>query len=133
MAKMDMSAVIRAIVAEEVKTQLAPYADVLVDLQKLVGTDMTVRRGPGRPTAPRADKPRRAAARGDKPALVSEAAKTEVLKYQEGQQVRYKQGRGEFEAIIVGIDAEMGMLKLERTSDKKQVARPADKVYPVAG
>lgn len=129
MAKMDMSAVIRAIVAEEVKAQLAPYADVLGDLQRLVGTEMP-RRGPGRPTA-RAEKPRRAP-RADK-AMVSEAAKAAVGRYQDGQLVRYKQGRGEFEATIVGIDSEMGLLKLERTSDKKQVARPADKVYPVAG
>lgn len=129
MAKLDMSAVIRAIVAEEVKAQLAPYADVLVDLQKLVGNDIP-RRGPGRPAAARAERPRRAP-RADK-ALVSEAAKAEVKRYQEGQLVRYKQGRGEFEATIIGIDLEMGMLKLERTSDKKQVARPADKVYSVA-
>ena len=129
MAKMDMSAVIRAIVAEEVKAQLAPYADVLGDLQKLVGTDIP-RRGPGRPVA-RAEKPRRTP-RADK-AMVSDAAKEAVKNYREDQLVRYKQGRGEFEAKVIGIDLEMGMLKLERTSDKKQVARPADKVYEVAG
>ena len=129
MAKMDLSAVLRVIVAEEVKAQLAPYADVLGDLQKLVGTDVP-RRGPGRPTA-RVEKPRRAP-RADKN-IVSDAAKEAVARYQDGPRVRYKQGRGEFEAMIVGIDAEMGLLKLERTSDKKQVARPADKVYPVMG
>jgi len=43
--------------------------------------------------------------------------------------VRYRQGRGSFEARIVRFDSETKMLTLERLSDGLRVLRPASKVY----
>lgn len=43
--------------------------------------------------------------------------------------VRYRQGRGTFEARIVSFDRETKMITLERLSDGKRVERPSSKVY----
>ena len=45
-----------------------------------------------------------------------------------GQKVLYKQGRGTFPSVIKAIDATTGSMLLERTTDAKEVLRPANKV-----
>lgn len=50
--------------------------------------------------------------------------------YAEGQEVRYKQGRGTFSAKVKAVDAEAKTVTVERVSDGKQVVRPFDKVTP---
>lgn len=57
-------------------------------------------------------------------------AKGDVSAFSEGQTVSYKQGRGTFDAEVVGIDAEKGTLALQRLSDGKKIVRPAVKVSP---
>ncbi|MGC4120513.1 MAG: hypothetical protein QM765_39220 [Myxococcales bacterium] len=54
------------------------------------------------------------------------------IAFTEGQRVVYKQGRGTFDAKVIGIDLEAGIVKLEREKDGKQVSRPADKVSVAA-
>ncbi|ADO70359.1 hypothetical protein [Stigmatella aurantiaca] len=50
--------------------------------------------------------------------------------YAEGQEVRYKQGRGTFAAKVKAVDAKAKTLTLERVSDGTKVVRPFDKVTP---
>ncbi|WP_141620345.1 PspA [Myxococcus sp. AB036A] len=50
--------------------------------------------------------------------------------YSEGQEVRYKQGRGTFSAKVKAIDEKAKTLTLERVSDGTKVVRPFDKVTP---
>ena len=51
--------------------------------------------------------------------------------YAEGQEVRYKQGRGAFTAKVTAVDAEAKTVTLARVSDGRKVVRPFDKVTPV--
>jgi hypothetical protein len=44
--------------------------------------------------------------------------------------VRYRQGRGFFDARIVRFDQVTKMITLERLADGKRLVRPASKVYP---
>jgi sRNA-binding protein len=125
MAKFDMEAVIRTMVAEEVERSLEPYRDLLAGMAKLAGGEAP-RRRPGRPAAVRAEAAP-AARRG--PGRPRKSAGTDASKFTVGQAVRYKQGRGEFDASIVRIDPETNVVTLERSKDKKQVERPADKIY----
>ncbi|MGI5865874.1 MAG: hypothetical protein ACOX6T_27980 [Myxococcales bacterium] len=126
MAKFDLEARIRALVAEEVKNQLEPYRDMLKEIADFVGGE--ARRRPGRPPrAATAGAPARAPAR-----RARRAAGADASRFHEGQLVRYKQGRGEFEAKVVAIDTKANLVTLERISDKKQVERPADKIYEAA-
>ncbi len=124
----DLDSAIRSLVAEEVEKTLAPYRDVLERFSRAIG-DAPVRRGPGRPprnvsapapAAPKRRRARRAAGAGEK---------GDVSKFTEGQDVKYRQGRGEFEATITRIDREKNVLTLARKSDGKKVERPPAKVY----
>ncbi|HCF59570.1 MAG TPA: hypothetical protein DFS52_16445, partial [Myxococcales bacterium] len=56
----------------------------------------------------------------------------DASRFHEDQLVRYKQGRGEFEAKVIAVDTKANLVTLERTTDKKQVERPAGKIYEVA-
>ncbi|GEL74887.1 PspA [Myxococcus virescens] len=47
-----------------------------------------------------------------------------------GQEVRYKQGRGAFNATVKAVDEKAKTLTVARVSDGKQVVRPFDKVTP---
>ncbi|NOK05932.1 MULTISPECIES: PspA [Myxococcus] len=47
-----------------------------------------------------------------------------------GQEVRYKQGRGAFNAKVKAVDEKAKTVTVERVSDGKQVVRPFDKVTP---
>lgn len=57
----------------------------------------------------------------------SPAASTSFV---EGQEVRYKQGRGAFTAKVTAVDAEAKTVTLARVSDGRRVVRPFDKVTP---
>lgn len=52
---------------------------------------------------------------------------SELINYEPGQEVLYKQGRGEFKATILAIDYETGSLRLQRF-DGVQVERSASTV-----
>ncbi|MBZ4329722.1 MULTISPECIES: PspA [Myxococcaceae] len=50
--------------------------------------------------------------------------------YEVGQEVRYKQGRGAFNAKVKAVDEKAKTVTLERVSDARKVVRPFDKVTP---
>lgn len=120
MANGSIDELVKALVAKEVESQLKKYTEAMNKLSQAVKSGAVA----GVAAAPKADKPRRAA----KP-IVSDAAKAAVVKYQMDQIVSYKQGRGSFNAKVIGIDVNNGLLKVQRLSDNKVVDRPADKVY----
>ena len=103
----NLEAAIRAIVSEEVSRALAPYQSALKALATLSGG----RRGPGRPKGSR------------------NHAKGDASKFSVGHAVRYKQGRGEFEAKVVRVDVEANSVTVERVKDGKKVTRPAGLIY----
>ncbi|TQF10738.1 PspA [Myxococcus llanfairpwllgwyngyllgogerychwyrndrobwllllantysiliogogogochensis] len=70
-----------------------------------------------------------AAARTATAAAPSSSAATSVA-YAEGQEVRYKQGRGSFSAKVTAVDKEARTVTLARVSDGRKVVRPFDKVMP---
>lgn len=130
MANLDLDSAIRSIVSDEVERTLEPYRSLLDRMSGFFGGE-PVRRGPGRPpkapgavSAPLA--PRREG-RGRRAA--APAAGGDVSRFHDGQAVRYKQGRGVFDATVIGIDAARSLLTLERSMDGKKVERPAAKVY----
>ncbi len=119
---------IRGVIAEEVEQALQPYRDLLTQITKFVGMP-TAGRGPGRP--PKAlleEAPRRGRKPGRKPGRRA-AGKGDASAFSAGQTVRYRQGRGEFEAKVVEIDSATNTVTVERVSDGKQVQRPAAKIY----
>ena len=86
------------------------------------------RRGPGRPRkAPAAAGRRKGARRGS-----GKKALRLAKKLSPNQIVEYRQGRGTFEAKVVALDAETGMVTVERVSDGKKVVRPATKIITIA-
>ncbi|MFN7130500.1 MAG: hypothetical protein ACK4N5_00360, partial [Myxococcales bacterium] len=123
-------AAVRAKVVEEVERVFGPYRDLLDGLSAFVsGQAAPPRRGPGRPrAAPNA--PRRAGGRGrGRKAAAAQSGGGDASKFTEGQEVKYRQGRGEFEAVVMRIDRENNVLFLERKKDGKKVQRPASKIY----
>jgi hypothetical protein len=125
----DLNSAIATIVAAEVARSLEPYRHVLERVEAFIGG--APRRGPGRPrknpvpvmaVPPVAARTRRR--RRGRP-----AAGGDVSKFADGQTVRYRQGRGEFEATVISIDKQRNVLTLRRVSDKKEVDRPPSKVY----
>lgn len=128
MAQFDLNDVIRAAVSDEINRVLGPHLDTLNRLSAAFGGTTInraapARRGPGRPPAAagRRRAGRRRAARA--------GGRGDASKFSTGQTVRYKQGRGEFEAKVIAINTEDNTLTLERLSDGKRVDRPAAKVY----
>lgn len=73
-----------------------------------------VRGAPTRPTSPKRALTRPARARRSVVA---------------GAIVRYRQGRGTFEAEVIRVDQVSQMATLQRTLDGKRVLRPLDRVY----
>ncbi len=116
---------IRTMVAQEIHNALGPYRETLASLVEFTGVAPGKSAANGAEAAAPARNPR-----GRKPAGVrgAKASLEIVSKFAEGQKVQYRQGRGTFEARVVGIDAENGTVTLERLNDKKQVVRPAAKV-----
>lgn len=46
-----------------------------------------------------------------------------------GHKVLYRQGRGEFEAVVTAVNKDGGMVTLKRVKDGKEVTRPLTKLY----
>lgn len=46
-----------------------------------------------------------------------------------GHKVLYRQGRGEFEAVVTSVNKDGGMVTLKRVKDGKEVTRPLTKLY----
>jgi hypothetical protein len=132
MPTLDLNDAVRSLVADEVDAALAPYRSTLQALATLAGGG-AVRRGPGRPPGSRnkgAGRPAKARrGRPPKRAARSAGGGGDASKFSNGQAVRYKQGRGEFAAKVVKIDANNNRVTIERDHDGKKVVRPADKVY----
>ncbi len=123
----DLADAIRAIVSDEVNQAIAPYRKTLDALAAIGGG---VRRGPGRPPGSKSKRARPAARRRGRPPGARKAAGGgDASKFSAGQAVRYKQGRGEFEAKVVKIDTASNRVTIERAMDGKKVVRPADKLY----
>jgi hypothetical protein len=64
------------------------------------------------------------------PAAASSPSPETPVSFAVGQEVRYKQGRGAFNATVKAVDENAKTLTLARVSDGKQVVRPFDKVTP---
>jgi hypothetical protein len=129
MAQIDLNDVIKRAVSDEVNRVMSPYTDVLRRLASAFGTGLpqpAAGRGPGR-GAGAAKKARRSAGRPRKNTV--KVGKGDASKFEVGQGVRYKQGRGEFTATVVARDTETHMLTVRREKDGKEVQRPASKVY----
>lgn len=128
MANVDLNSAISGLVATEVERALEPYRGLLQRMAEFAGVGVQagpqpVKRGPGRPRAS-AGAPSAPARR-----VVSQDAVGKASNFRDGQAVRYKQGRGSFDATVISINAEQGLLVLRRSKDGKQVERPASKVY----
>jgi len=124
MPTFDLDSSIRSLVADAVKASLDPYRDILDRMAALLG-EAPARRAPERAAAVPAP-----AVRGRRRRRGGRARKAARLAQQlsEGQSVRYKQGRGTFDARVLSIDSAKGAVTLERISDGKKVVRPASKV-----
>ncbi len=112
---------IRAVVAQEVNAALAPYREALANLAEFAGAPVS-EPGPSARSTSLGQQSRRRRGRA-----VKSSAEI-ATKFIEGQKVQYRQGRGTFNAKVIEIDAERGVLKLERDGDSKKVYRPASKV-----
>ncbi len=127
--KPAFAAAIRAVVAKEVEDALGPYREMLADLSKFVGGDLASAGSRGTFEAAAPARIRRTRSAGTSAGSGRYAAQGELAsKFSEGQKVQYRQGRGIFDARVVGIDAKKGVVTLERMSDQKKVVRPAAKV-----
>jgi hypothetical protein len=112
-------------VAREVQAALAPYREALASLTEFAAGHGGAPSAPAEVVSPQRMGRRAAASVGRR----GSAASLEVIsKFVEGQKVQYRQGRGTFEARVVGIDAKNGNVTLERINDRKTVIRPAAKV-----
>ncbi len=128
MANVDLNDAISSLVASEVERVLQPYRGVLERMAEFAGVSTVVKRGPGRPPASAAAATTTVARRSRRP--VREMG-GDVSDFREGQSVQYKQGRGIFDATVLSVNVESGMLMLQRSKDGKKVERPASKVYGV--
>jgi sRNA-binding protein len=115
----EIEAALRRLVTEGVRDALEPYKKVLKGLA--ASLDRASRRTPGR--QPKAVRSRSLPRRHPRSALKA----ADALKV--GQAVRYRQGRGSFEATIIDIDEATGLVRLERAKDGKKVERPSHKLY----
>ena len=122
MAAIDLNAVIRDLVVAEIEQTLEPYRNVLDRLGNLMGAAPAAA-----PAAPRAARRPARRGRGRGRAAAAEG-KGDASTFGIGQTVRYRQGRGLFEATVSKIDVAAGVLTLQRKSDGKVVSRPASKV-----
>jgi hypothetical protein len=126
MSKLDLHAALRNVIAAQVEAALEPHRDLLNSLAELAREQQQVASQPASRAA------RRPAERRGKRGGRNLAAAPSANSFSAGQLVSYRQGRGTFQAKIMGIDAESAELTLERVSDVKRIARPFDKVI-VAG
>ncbi|NOJ81595.1 PspA [Myxococcus xanthus] len=138
----DMMSSIRAVVAEEVGKTLGRQVELLEQIAQYLGVPVASRavvvpaskRVTPAPARQRQEAAKPAAKKRGRPRAVaketSTAAAVEVSStpFKQGQEVRYKQGRGTFPAVVKAIDVDAGTVTLERQSDGKQVERPYAKV-----
>ena len=120
MPRVDLNDAIRNLVAGEVERTLAPYQQLLARLEQFMG-GAPAPRGPGRP--PKAGGRARPARRPAK------LGKGDASKFKVGQAVKYRQGRGEFEATVSAVDTGTNIVSIERIKDGKKIDRPASKLY----
>lgn len=123
----DIEKTLKEMIAEEVNAQLAPFiakineaiARGAVDVGGLVSVKIRRTRKPRDPNAaPRTVKP-----------IITDAARAAVSKWTIGDVANYKQGRGDFNGKVVGIDVNGCTITIKRDADGKEVVRPADKIY----
>ena len=127
MANTDLNAVLAALVADQVNVTLAPYNDLIARMNAFLGIAPSARRGPGRP--PKTENVVAGARRGGlRSAPRAKGDPKLAAKFSEGQAVKYRQGRGTFEAKVIAIDTTAGTVTVERDSDGKKVRRPAAKL-----
>lgn len=138
----DMMSAIRAVVAEEVGKTLGRQVELLEQIAQYLGVPTASRvevvpaprraspasarrrQENAKPASEKRGRPR-AAAKDTASANETEAS---PAPFKQGQEVRYKQGRGTFPAVVKAIDTKAGTVTLERQSDGKQVERPYAKV-----
>ena len=128
MRETDFVEVVEQMVAEELALRLAPYRKLLSRLDEAKAI-VKPRKGPGRP--PRAELEKLEAlltggriARGPKgPGRPAKAARS----FKPGNVVKYRQGRGTFEAFVIRTEPD-GDVVVERIADGKRVKRPAAKL-----
>lgn len=113
MSAVDFDAAVRTVVTSEIESALAPHRDLLDRMVAFLG----------QPPAASVSR------RGGEQSRTQKAPTGDVSRLQVGQTVRYRQGRGEFDALITKIDAASGFVTLTRVFDNKLVERPASKVY----
>ena len=109
----DLNDAVRTIVREEVARALAPYRVLLDRLSVLTGG---ARRGPGRP--PGSGRKAAGSRRRGRKAPSGKPGR----KWAAGARVRYKQGRGTFDAEVVSQD-DSGRVMVRRLADGKEVER----------
>ncbi len=130
MPNVDLNSAIASVVSDEVARALAPYQNVLDRLSRMVGiapapVSKPALRKRGRP--PKAvPTPGRRAMR----AAANHDGAGEFSKFAEGQMVKYKQGKGTFDARVIGLNPSQGTVLLQRTSDGKKVERLASRIEP---
>jgi hypothetical protein len=131
MANMDLGGLISELVEQRVHSILGPHMEALERISSFLG--MAHRRSPGRPAGSRTAKrgPGRTGRTG-RPSRSARRGGGDVAKFEEGQKVRYRQGKGEFEATVLRTDAKAGTVTVQRNKDGKRVTRPADKIYTSA-
>ncbi|QQR43430.1 PspA [Myxococcus xanthus] len=148
----EMKSTIQAAVAEEVRKAMGRQLELLEQIARFLGIEpdrapaasapkrtstVPVRKWVRQQAAPRPTRagpapqksrgrPRAAGRTATAAAPIHDASAA----YAEGQEVRYKQGRGTFSAKVKAVDAKAKSVTVERVSDGKQVVRPIDKVTP---
>ena len=132
MAQTDLHESLRQIVSEQLQDALAPHQALLEQIAAFLGIggatgSRTTRVARAVPAARTARATATRARRGSTGRGRGRAASTSSASFKEGQEVRYRQGRGEFEATVIKIDEDA--VTVERKTDGKKVTRPADKLY----
>ncbi|HTP30287.1 MAG TPA: hypothetical protein VMK12_32105 [Anaeromyxobacteraceae bacterium] len=121
MATMNLDVAIRELVVAEIERALDPYRDMFGRLGRFLGTQKAA-------AALEPRSLRRPGRRGGRRSAGLANGKGEVSAFTLGQKVRYRQGRGAFEALVTKIDPAGNALTLQRISDSKIVVRPPSKV-----
>lgn len=117
---MEIQEQFEALVNKGVAKALEPYSEAIIALAKLV-----------RSAEPEAQEERTEAPKAKRKAAEPRIYKDAVEaagRFSVGQEVRYRQGRGVFNATVYEINSNTGVIVLKRNQDGKIVERPASKV-----
>lgn len=117
----DLNVAIRAIVAEEVEAALAPHREALERIEAFLGVGAPTRRRARQPGAPAEELPRRTA-----PLRSSERG--DASRFQRGQRVRIKVGRGSDLGTVQDLDLRTNSVLVKRDKGGDVVKRPASRV-----